>query len=172
MRSGASGRHSLGSNARAASGAVAASSSTKRGARPAALHVGERGGAVALVDEAEAGEASRRGDDDRFAERGGVEAVGEAQAVAAIVARRQRLMGDEEVVQPARPGKADVVGGVEHARRIAQQFARALDGDRLQKGLRRQPRPALEDVLKVRSGEADVVGDGARSRAGRASASK
>ena len=149
MRSGASGRHSAGIEGargeRRGRGLVL----DEGGARPAALHVGERRGAVALVDEAEAGQAARRGDDDRFAERRGVEAVGEAQVVAAIVARRQRLMGDEEVVQPARAGKADVVGGVEHARRIAQQFARALDGDRLQKGLRRQPRPALEDVLKV-----------------------
>ena len=160
MRSGASGRHSLGSKARAASGAVAASSSTKTARGQRRCHVGERGGAVALVDEAEAGQAPRRGDDDRLAERRGVEAIGEAQPFAPIVARRQRLVGDEEVVQPARAGKTDVVGGVEHAGGVTQQFPRALDGDRLQERLRRQPRPALEDVLKVRGREADVRGDG------------
>ncbi len=88
----------------------------QRGARPAPLHVGERGGAVPVVDEAESGEAARRGDDDRLAEGRGVEAIGEPQAVAPVVAGRHRIMGDEEVVQPAGPGQADVIGGVEHAR--------------------------------------------------------
>ena len=159
MRNGASGRHCAESKARAASGAVAAPRPDEAGARPTPSHVGERGGAVPVVDEAEAGEAARRGDDDRFAERRRVEAVGEFEVVAAIVAGRQRLMGDEQVVQPARPGQADVVGGVEHARRIAQQLARPLDRQRLQEGLRRQPGPALEHVLEVRRGETDMVGD-------------
>ena len=51
------------------------------------------------------------------------------------------------------------VGGIEHRRRIAQQFARPFDRDRLQERLRRQPRPPLEDVLEVRGGEAEVLGD-------------
>ena len=68
-------------------------------------------------------------------------------------------MGDEQVVQPAGAGEADVIGGVEHGRGIAQQFARALDGDRLQERLRRQPGPALEYKLEMRGGKADVFGD-------------
>ena len=86
-----------------------------------------------------------------------MEAISQRQVVATIVARGQRLMGDEQVMQPARAGKADVVGRVEHARRIAQEFARALDGDGLQKRLRRQPGPALENMLEVRSRKADML---------------
>ena len=88
-----------------------------------------------------------------------MEAVGERQIVPPVVAGRQRFVGDEQVMQPARAGEADVVGGVEHGRRIAQELARPLDGDRLQERLRRQPGPALEDVLEVRGGEADMPGD-------------
>ena len=77
-----------------------------------------------------------------------MEAVSQRQIVATIIAGGQRLVGDEQVMQPARAGKADIVGRVEHARRIAQEFARPLDGDRLQKRFRRQARPALENMLK------------------------
>jgi len=42
-------------------------------------------------------------------------------------------MGDEQIVQPAGAGQADLVGGVEHARGIAQQGARAVERERLEK---------------------------------------
>ncbi len=129
------------------------------GARPAPRHVGARGLAIPVVDETETRHAARRRDHDRLAEGRGMEAVSERQIVAPIVARSQRLVGDEQVMQPARAGKADVIGRVEHARRVAQEFPRALDGDGLQERLRRQPRPALENVLEVRSRKADMVGD-------------
>ena len=88
-----------------------------------------------------------------------VEAVAQREIVAAIVARRQPLVGDEQVVQPPRPRQADLVGRVEHGGGIAQQFARALDGDRLQERLRRQPRPALEHVLQMRGRQPHMIGD-------------
>ena len=89
-------------------------------ARPAPRHVGARGLAIPLVDEAEARHAARRRDDDRLAEGRGVEAISQRQIVAPVVAGRQRLVGDEQIVQPARAGEADVIGRVEHARRVAQ----------------------------------------------------
>ena len=88
-----------------------------------------------------------------------MEAIAKNEIVAPVVARRQRLVGDEQVVQPARAGKADVVSRVEHGRRIAQKLARPLDGDRLQERLRRQPGPALEQVLEMGGREADMPGD-------------
>ena len=68
------------------------------------------------------------------------------------------------------PGQADLVGGVEHARRIAQQLARAVERDRLQEGFRRQPGPAAEQVVQFGRRDADGVRDLPRSRAARASA--
>ncbi len=116
--------------------------------RPAPRHVGARGLAIPVVDETETRHAARRCDHDRLAERRGVEAVSERQIVAAIVARRQRLVGDEQVMQPARAGQADVIGRVEHARRIAQELPRPLDGDRLQERFRRQPAQRLKTCWK------------------------
>src|SRR5271166_5551300 len=103
--------------------------------------------------------AMPRGDDDRLAERRGMKAILKGQIVPPVVARRQRLVGHEKIMQPARTGEADVIGGVEYGRGIAQEFARALDGDRLQKGLGSEPRPALEHVLKVRRREPGLLGD-------------
>ena len=138
--------------------------------RPAARHVGERGLAVFLVDETKTRHAAGRGNHDRLAEGRGVEAVSQRQVVATIVAGGQRLVGDEQVMQAARAGKADVIGRIQHARRIAQKLARPLDGDSLQERLRRQARPALEDVLKVRSRKADMARRSPRPTAGRDSA--
>ena len=115
--------------------------------------------AISLVDEAQARHAARRRDDNRLAERRGMEAISEDEIVAPVVARRQRLVGDEQVVQAARAGEADVISRVEHARRIAQQFPSALDGDRLQEGFGREAGPALEDVLEVRRRKADMACD-------------
>ena len=80
----------------------------------------------------------------------GVKAVGDGQPFAAGLpfARRHRLVGDEQIVQPARPGQADLVGGVEHARGIAQQLARMIERERLQERLRRQPGPAAEQMMQ------------------------
>ena len=69
-------------------------------------------------------------------------------------------MGDEQIVQPAGTGQPDLVGGVEHAGRGAQQLARMVEGQRLQEGFRRQPAPAAEQVVQVGGGYTGSVGDG------------
>ena len=63
---------------------------------------GERGFAISLVDETETRHAARRCDHDRLAERRIMEAVSQRQIVAPVVARGQSLVGDEQVMQPAR----------------------------------------------------------------------
>ena len=104
---------------------------------------------------------ARRRHHQRGAERRGMEAVGDRQAFAAGLpfAGRHRLVGDEQVVQPARAGQADLVGGVEHARGIAQQLARAVERQRLQERLRRQPGPAAEQVMQFGRRDAGGFGD-------------
>ena len=69
-------------------------------------------------------------------------------------------MRDEQIVQPAWAGKADLVGRVEHARRIAQQLPRAVERERLQESLRRQPRPAAEQVVQFGWRDAGGFRDG------------
>ena len=152
MRSGRSGRHGIGSKTRAAK---------RRGARRV-LDIGRPSASgrvmsasvgllLARIGEGEAGKPAVGRHDQRRAERRGMEAVARSQALAAGLpfARRHRLVGDEQVVQPAGAGQADFVGGVEHARRIAQQLARAVERHRLQEGLRRQPGPAAEQVMQL-----------------------
>ena len=161
IRSGRSGRHSFGSKMRRASVAVAASSCNVFGLRPAPHHVGERRLFAALVGEGEAGEPVFRRHDERRAERRGVEAVADDEpfAARAIAAGRHRLVRDEEVVQPARAGEPDLVGGVEHGRGLLQQRARMVERQRLQEGLRRKPGPAREELLQPRRLHADLCGD-------------
>ena len=69
-------------------------------------------------------------------------------------------MGDEQIVQPAGAGQADFVGGVEHARGVAQQLPRAVERERLQERLRRQPGPAAEQVMQFGRRDAGGLGDG------------
>ena len=80
-----------------------------------------------------------------------MEAVGDGEPFAAgfPFARRHRLVRDEQIVQPAGAGQADLVGGVEHARRGAQQLARVVERERLQERLRRQPAPAAEQMMQI-----------------------
>ena len=96
------------------------------------------------------------------AERRGVKAEMHRQPFAARFpfARRHRFVGDEQIVQPARAGQADLIGGVEHARRIAQQLPRAVERERLQERLRREPRPAAEQMMQLGRGDAGGFGDG------------
>ena len=161
MRSGRSGRHSRG---------VEDARGERRGDRlvlhvgrlhPAAAHVGEHRLLLAGIAEGEARKPARRRHHQRDAERRGVEAIGDRQAFAAGLpfARRHRLVGDEQVVQPAGAGEADLVGRVEHARAIAQQLARIVERDRLQEGLRRQPGPAAEQVVQLVRRHADRMRD-------------
>ena len=75
-------------------------------------------------------------------------------------ARRHRLVGDEQIVQPARARQADFVGGVEHARGIAQQLPRAVERQRLHKSLRGEPGPAAEQVMQLGRGDARRFGNG------------
>ena len=77
-RSGWSARHSLVSKMRCASAAVPSRSSTIGRARPAPLHVGERGLLLAGIGEGKAGQPAAAGDHDRGAERRGMESVSAA----------------------------------------------------------------------------------------------
>ncbi len=75
-------------------------------------------------------------------------------------ARRHRFVGDEQIVQAAGPGEPHLVGGVEHARGIAEELPRAIERERLQKSLRRQSRPAAEQMVQLGRGDAGRFGDG------------
>ena len=57
------------------------------------------------------------------------------------------------------PGEADLVGRVEHARRVGEQRLGVVERDRLQEGLRREPAPAPEEVVHMGRREADMLGD-------------
>ena len=75
-------------------------------------------------------------------------------------ARRHRFVGDEQIVQPARPRQAHFVGGVEHARGIAQQLPRAVERERLQERFRGQSGPAAEQMVQLGRRDAGGFGDG------------
>ena len=83
-------------------------------------------------------------------------------------ARRHGLVRDEEIVQPTGAGQSDLVGGVEHARGIAQQRARVIDRQRLQKRFRCESGPASEQVVQLVRGDARGIGDRVDRTAGRA----
>ena len=89
----------------------------------------------------------------------------EIESVEAFAARlpfagRHRFMRHEQIVQAAGTGQADLVSGVEHACRIAQQLPRPVERQRLQKCLRREPRPAAEQVMQLGRRDAGGLGDG------------
>ena len=84
----------------------------------------------------------------------------EAFAAGLPFARRHRLVRDEQIVQPAGAGQADLVGRVEHAGRRAQQLARVVERQRLQEGLRRQPAPAAEQMMQIGGADAGGFRDG------------
>ena len=130
--------------------------------RPARAHVVERRAFLAGVGERQARKAARRHHHQRRAERAGMEAVSDRQPFAAGLpfARRHRFVRDEQIVQPAGAGQADLVGGVEHACRRAQQVARVTERERLQERLRRQAAPAAEQMMQIGGGDAGGVGDG------------
>ncbi len=90
-----------------------------------------------------------------------MEAVAQRQPLAAAleIARRHGLVRDEEIVQAAGAGQADLVGGVEHAGAVAQQRSGVVERDGLQEGLWREPGPALEEMMEVRGRQADMGGD-------------
>src|SRR5262249_47342903 len=73
------------------------------GVGPAASHVDKRGVLLARVRESETGEPSVGRHDQRAAERRGVEAVVDREAMAARLpfARRHGVVGDKQVVQPS-----------------------------------------------------------------------
>jgi hypothetical protein len=131
------------------------------GLGPAAAHVGERRFLLAGVREGEAGEPTLGRHHQRGAERGGMKAVADGEAVAAglPLARRHRLVRHEQIVQPARTRQPDLERGVEHARRVAQQPARMVERDRLQEGLGSEPRPAAEQMMQLGGGDAGGRGD-------------
>ena len=57
-------------------------------------------------------------------------------------------MGDEEIVQPARPGQAGVERGIEHAGGVPQQALGVIERQRLHERLWRQPGPAAEQMVQ------------------------
>ncbi len=97
------------------------------------------------------------------AERRRMEAVGDgASAFGAGLpfAGRHRLVGDEQVVQPARTGQADLVGRVEDAGRRSAAASRALSSvSACRKRLRRQAGPAAEQMMQLGRRHARGFGD-------------
>ena len=62
-------------------------------------------------------------------------------------------------MQPPRAGQADLVGGVEHARGLAQQLASVVKGQRLQERLGGEAGPAAEQVMQFVGRDAGGMGD-------------
>ena len=120
------------------------------GIRPAPLHVGERGLFLAGIGERQTRQAAAARDHDRGPERRGMETVAQRHAGAAVLplTGRHRLVGDEQVVQPARARQTGVEGGVEHAGGIAQQAFGVIQRQRLHERLRRQSGPAPEQMMQ------------------------
>ena len=100
-----------------------------------------------------------------------MEAVTDSQPAAARleVAGRHGLMRDEQIVQTARAGQADLVGGVEQRQAVIQQAARMVHGDGLQEGFGRQTGPAGEKLLQRGRLKAGLVGQMRQAMAGRGS---
>ena len=161
-RSGRLARHSFGSKMRCAIGAVRRGVLDIARLRPAPRMSASAALLLAVVGEREPASPRSRRHHQRRAERRGVEAVADRQPFAAgfPFARRHRLVRDEQVVQPSRARQPDLIGGVEHARGIAQQCARAVERERLQKRLRRQPGPAAEQVMQFGRRDAGRFRDG------------
>ena len=135
-------------------------------ARPARLHVGERRRLLARIGKGEAGKPAVGDHDQRGAEGRGVEAVahGEPLAACLVGARRHRLVADEEIVQPAGAGEADLIGGVEHRGRISQKRAGVIQRQGLNEALGRQAGPAGEQALQGERLHADMGGDALQRR--------
>src|SRR5690349_19197634 len=68
-------------------------------------------------------------------------------------------MGDEQVVQPAGTGKANLVGRVEDACAVTQQVSRAVESEGLEERLWGEPGPAAEQVMKFGRRDAGGFGD-------------
>ncbi len=79
-----------------------------------------------------------------------MKAVAQHHAFAALLpfARRHRLMGDKQIMQPSRPGQTGIVGGIEHAGGIAQKTLGVIQRQRLHKVFRREAGPAAEQVMQ------------------------
>ena len=63
-------------------------------------------------------------------------ADGQPRPARLVIARRQRFMGNEKVVQAARPGQSQFQRGIEQRSALVQQAARMVQRDRLQEGFR------------------------------------
>lgn len=85
------------------------------------------------------------------AERAVVEPVVDGQAPAASLAgaRCHALAGHEEIVQAARPGQTRFMSRLEQARGVARKLPGVVDGQRLNRGLGAETRPAAEQALKM-----------------------
>ena len=84
-------------------------------------------------------------------------ADGEAIAARLVVAGRHRLVGDEEIVQAAGTGHAELERRFEQRHALVEQFSRVIERHRLQEGFRRQAGPAGEELLQPGRGLADIV---------------
>ena len=171
-RRGCSAGQRSGSKTRRASGAVDGPVLDVLGLRPApaACRRARRRGRRRRRSRARRGRArSRRGSPRRRA-RGGSRSAASARRRRLEVARRHRLVGDEQVVQAARAREADLVGGVEHARRVGEQRLGVVERDRLQEGLRASARTSAGTGDAHGSSRGRHARRWPRARAGRASA--
>ena len=104
---------------------------------------------LAGIGEGEAGEAALARDHHRGAERRGMKAETQRHAGAAgfPFARRHRLMGDEQIVQPARAGQPDFEAASSTLAE-SRSSSGAVERQRLHEGLWRQPGPAAKQMVQ------------------------
>ena len=112
------------------------------------------------VEEGQAGEAALAGDEQGGAERRLVDtpAQHEVGTHALVLAGRDRLEADEQVVQARAAGQADLEGGPQDALVGAQQRLGVLDGQEAQEALGADAGPAAEHALGMERADAHGVG--------------
>ena len=105
----------------------------------------------AIRQEDQVADAALGGCQQALAKRGGMDAVGDLQPLAAVLvlAGRHRLGVHEQVVQPARAGKARLVGDGQQVAGLRQQGFDVLLGQVLQEALGADAHPAREQALEV-----------------------
>ncbi len=131
--------------------------------RPAAGHVLETGPFLARIGKGAASKATIGHHDQRKPEGRGVETVTDRQpaALGLPFAGRHGLMGDEQIVQAARPGHANLDRGFEQRQILfAQQPLGMIQRYGLQECLGRQAGPASEGLLQLRRRLAEPCGNG------------
>ncbi len=108
-------------------------------------------GLAAAIGESQRRQSARCHQEHPVTERGGRHAPHETQPCAAPlgIAGRDSLVGDEQVVQAARPRKPGLEGGVHHARTLVDGFAGRTVGQCTDIAFRGHTDPAREDALEM-----------------------